>query len=315
MKRPAVGVIGAGRVGSVVAARLIDAGHRVVGVSARSEASRLRAATMLPGIAVLSPAEVAEAADLVVLAVPDDALVAVAEELAGAGVVRPGVVVVHTSGRHGLGALEALTRRGARPVALHPAMTFTGSAADLGRSCVWGVTAEDAERELASGLVATLGGTVLWVDEADRVRYHAALAHGANHLVTLVAQSMELLRGLGGGAALSAAGGASTSEDDAPTAADVLRPLLEAALGNALELGDAALTGPVARGDVTTVRAHVDALDAAPSSTLEAYTALARATADRAHVDGRLDATTRAAVHQATADATGATADRSTMEV
>ncbi|WP_375001872.1 Rossmann-like and DUF2520 domain-containing protein [Aeromicrobium sp. CTD01-1L150] len=296
MKRPAVGVIGAGRVGSVVAARLRAAGHEIVGVSARSDASRLRAATMLPDVPVLDPADVARRSEVLVLAVPDDALVALSEQLAGADAVRPGTVVAHTSGRHGLGALEALTRRGARPLALHPAMTFTGGTADLERTCVWGLTAADTDRDLAADLVQTLGGTVLWVDEADRVRYHAALAHGANHLTTLVAQSLELLRGIGHPA---------EGTTDAGMAAEVLRPLLEAALANALELGDAALTGPVARGDVTTVRAHVEALAEAPASTQDAYEALAQATAGRAEADGRLSAEAADAVREATGGGAG----------
>ena len=82
----------------------------------------------------------------------------------------------------------------------------------------------------------------MWIDESDRSLYHAALAHGANHLVTIVAQSMDLLRQAG-----------------ATDPAAVLRPLLGAALANALDFGDAALTGPVVRGDVTTIRAHADA--------------------------------------------------------
>lgn len=289
-QRPAlsVGIVGAGRVGSAVGAGLRSAGHDVVAVSARSDASLLRAATTLPGVPVMAPAAVAERADLLVLAVPDDALVALSEELAGSEAVRPGTVVAHTSGRHGLAALEALTRAGARAIALHPAMTFTGATTDLDRPCVWGLTAADADREVAETLVADLGGSVLWVDEADRVRYHAALAHGANHLVTLVAQSLELLRGVG--SSPTAAGS---------TAADVLRPLLEAALSNALTMGDAALSGPVARGDVTTVRAHVDALEHAPASTRDAYAAMARATADRAENDERLDARTADTVRDA----------------
>ena len=290
VQRPAlsVGIVGAGRVGSVVGAGLRSAGHDVVAVSARSDASLLRAATMLPGVPVAAPEEVAGRAELLVLAVPDDALVALAEELAGSGAVRPGTIVAHTSGRHGLAALEALTRVGARAIALHPAMTFTGASDDLHRPCVWGLTAADADREVAEALVTDLGGSVLWVDEADRVRYHAALAHGANHLVTIVAQSIELLRSVG-----SVPAGADS------TAADVLRPLLEAALANALAMGDAALSGPVARGDVTTVRAHVDALAEAPDSTRDAYAAMATATADRAERDERLDARTADAVRDA----------------
>lgn len=290
VQRPAlsVGIVGAGRVGSVVGAGLRSAGHDVVAVSARSDASLLRAATMLPGVPVMAPATVAERADLLVLAVPDDTLVALSEELAGSGAVRPGTVVAHTSGRHGLAALEALTRVGARPIALHPAMTFTGASDDLDRPCVWGLTAGDAERDIAQALVADLGGSVLWVEEDDRVRYHAALAHGANHLVTLVAQSLELLRGVG-----------SLPADADSTPADVLRPLLEAALANALAMGDAALSGPVARGDVTTVRAHVDAL--VDPSTRAAYAAMAAATADRAERDARIARSTADALRDAVA--------------
>jgi predicted short-subunit dehydrogenase-like oxidoreductase (DUF2520 family) len=244
-----------------------------VGVSGRSPASQLRIQTLLApidghSIDVLPPAEVAARADVLLLAVPDDALIRVAEELAS--VVRPGQVVLHTSGRHGTDALASLARAGARPIAFHPAMTFTGTEVDLDRTCVFGLTAAPSDRALAEELVAELGGTPMWIDEADRTLYHAALAHGANHLVTLVSQAMDLLRQAG-----SADPGA------------VMRPLLTAALDNSLAYGDAALTGPVARGDVTTIRAHADALGAEPD-TRDTYLALARATSRRAESDGRL---------------------------
>ena len=121
-------------------------------------------------------------------------------------------------------------------------MTFTGTAVDLPRlrDAIFGVTAGEAERAVTEQLVADLGGRSMWVAEDKRTLYHAGLAHGANHLVTLVTQAMEML---------SAAGG------DNP--ADTLRPLLNAALDNALAQGDAALTGPIVRGDVETVRAHL----------------------------------------------------------
>ncbi|MBC7633277.1 DUF2520 domain-containing protein [Aeromicrobium sp.] len=273
MTRLSLGVIGAGRVGAVLASRLRSAGHPLVGVTGRSQASLLRIRTLLPGVDVMTPAAVAAVSDIVILAVPDDSLIAAAEELASSGSVRPGQYVLHTSGRHGLDALASLTRLGARPIAFHPAMTFTGTPVDLDRRCVFGLTAAMDDRPLAAELVTDLGGTPMWVEEADRALYHAALAHGANHLVTLVAQSMDLLRTAG-------------SADPAA----VLRPLLCAALDNVLAYGDAALTGPVVRGDVTTIRAHIDALAAADidDSTVDAYLELARATAGRAEADGRL---------------------------
>ncbi len=286
MTRSSVGVVGAGRVGSVLAAKLRAAGHPIVGVSGRSPASQLRIQTLLPEVEVMAPGQVAARADVLLLAVPDDALIRVAEELAT--VVRPGQVVLHTSGRHGTDALAALARVGARTIALHPAMTFTGTDVDLDRTCVFGLTADPAERALAEELVAELGGTPMWIDEADRTLYHAALAHGANHLVTIVAQSMDVLRQAG-----------------ATDPAAVLRPLLGAALSNALDFGDAALTGPVVRGDVTTIRAHVDAFAEAgtPAATRDAYSSLARATAARAEADGRLAPAAARDIRQALSEA------------
>ena len=268
---PTTGVVGAGRVGSVLAARLRAAGYPVVAVSGSSPASQMRVETLLPGVEITSPAEVVRSADLVLVAVPDDSLARVAAELAVDA--RPGQVVVHTSGRHGLAALAPFAERGARTIALHPAMTFTGTGVDLDRSAVFGLTADDSVREAAEQLVADLDGTPVWIAESDRALYHAALAHGANHLVTLVAQSMDVLR--------------STGITD-PAA--VLRPLLTAALDNALAYGDAALTGPVVRGDVETVESHLAAFEASssPDATVESYVALARATAGRAESDGRL---------------------------
>jgi predicted short-subunit dehydrogenase-like oxidoreductase (DUF2520 family) len=268
-----VGVVGAGRVGAVVSAALRRAGHEVVAAAGESTASRERIATLLPGVPGGKPTDVARACDLLLLTVPDDMLENVITQLVGAGAIRPGQVVCHTSGRHGLAVLASATAVGARPIAMHPAMTFTGTDLDLDRlsGCVFGITAGEEEREYAESLVADLGGIPMWVPEDKRTLYHAGLAHGANHLVTLVSQAMELLA-------------ASGAEDPAAT----LRPLLGAALDNALAHGDAALTGPIVRGDVQTVQGHLrEILENAPA-TVPSYVAMAKATADRAVLDGRL---------------------------
>lgn len=269
----AVGVIGAGRVGAVMAATLRAAGHEVVGAAGESDASRGRIAALLPNVPVLKPSDVARRADLLLLTVPDDMLANVVTQLAASGAIREGQVVAHTSGAHGLAVLDPAKAVGARPIAIHPAMTFTGTDVDLPRlpGAVFGVTAGDAERELTEGLVADLGGTPMWVSEAKRTLYHAALAHGANHLVTLVAQAMEMLTAAG-----------------ADNPADTLRPLLTAALDNALANGDSALTGPIVRGDVETVRAHLAEIEATAPHTLGSYVAMARSTLDRVVTDGRL---------------------------
>src|ERR687893_344468 len=136
----------------------------------------------------------------------------------------------------------------------------------------YGVTAGTAATAaLAETLVADLGGRVVRVPEELRAVYHAGLAHGANHLVTLVTQAMGLLR-----------------ESGASDPAATLRPLLTAALDNALRMGDSALTGPIVRGDVETVRAHLEGIMLTQPGTLPAYVALGRATANAAVLDGRL---------------------------
>jgi predicted short-subunit dehydrogenase-like oxidoreductase (DUF2520 family) len=278
-----VGVVGAGRVGAVLAAKFRAAGHPIVGVSGRSAATRLRVQTLLPGVYTVSPIELAQRADILVLAVPDDALAEVAASLAVHS--RPGQVVLHTSGRHGLDVLRSFTKAGARVIAFHPAMTFTGTEVDLERTCAYGLSADPENRELAEALVAELEGTPEWIDDAARVAYHAALSHGANHLNTVVAQAMDVLRGSG------------VADPSA-----LLRPLLTAALDNALDYGDAALTGPVSRGDVATVRAHTEELTDTPD-VLDTYVALARATAARAAASGRIDPATAAALRQVLSEA------------
>jgi predicted short-subunit dehydrogenase-like oxidoreductase (DUF2520 family) len=212
--------------------------------------------------------------------------------LAASGAIRPGQYVVHTSGRHGLAVLAPAAAVGARPVALHPAMTFTGTDLDRPRlaGCVFGVTAGDAERPFVEALVADLGGRPMWVPEERRTLDHAGLAHGANHLVTLVAEAVEMLAAAGG---------------DSP--ADTLRPLLQAALDNALDYGDAALTGPIVRGDVRTVEAHLADLAEATPHAVPSYVAMARATVARAVADGRLLPIRAASLERVLDAATGTT--------
>ncbi len=271
-----VGIVGTGRVGAVLGAALANAGHEVTAAYAVSEASRTRAEALLPGVPLVTPAEVLADADLALLTVPDDVLPQLVNGLVSTGAVRAGQLLAHTSGRYGIGVLDPATRAGALPLALHPAMTFTGTSLDLSRlhGASFGVTAPEPLRPIAEALVLEIGGEPVWVDEEHRVLYHAALAHGANHIVTLVAESLDLLRAAG-------------IEDPAK----VLAPLVSAALDNALRDGDAALTGPVARGDAGTVAEHLRQIAAVSAESKEGYVALARLTALRALSAGRLKAT------------------------
>ena len=272
--RLGLGVIGAGKVGAVLGAALRAAEHAVVGVSAVSDASRERAENLLPGVPVLEIPDIIERSELVLLAVPDDALSPLVSGLAATGAWQAGQLVAHTSGRFGTAVLEPVRQAGAIPLALHPAMTFTGLSLDLTRlaDCSFGVTAPTAVLPIAQALVVEMGAEPVVIDEADRELYHAALAHASNHLVTIAAQSAELLQGIG-----------------VEQPARLLGPLMRASLENALASGEHALTGPVARGDTGTIEAHGRALerDAAPDLA-EAYRALSAATARRAVARGLL---------------------------
>ncbi len=263
-----VGLIGAGRAGTVVARAFDRVGHHCVAVNAVSLASRDRAARMLPSADVLDPIAVCEAADLVIVAIPDDAIEAAVAGLVGSGAIGRRHIVMHLSGRHGTAVLRPASELGAAVFAAHPAMTLHASPEDVQRllHCPFGVTAEGDALPIALALVYEIGGVPTVIAEADRVLYHAALAHASNHAVTLIAQSMEMLSSIG-----------------VDESGEYLRSLLAATVERVLAEGDAALTGPIARGDWATVRAHLAALLASdlPTSTLETYQALAAATATR----------------------------------
>jgi predicted short-subunit dehydrogenase-like oxidoreductase (DUF2520 family) len=279
MTRPArlaVGVVSAGRVGSVLGAALARAGHTVVAAAGISAESHARAERLLPGVPLKPPDEVVAAADLVLLAVPDDALPDLVSGLARTGAWRPGQIVIHTSGAYGVDVLRPAAEAGALGLALHPVMTFTGREEDLQRmaACTVGVTAapdDEVAWNVAEALTVEMGGEAVRVPEAARPLYHTALAHGSNHLATLVADCLDLL------------GGAGVENPER-----MLGPLLSAALDNALRHGDRALTGPVARGDAGTVRKHLAVLAEQAPDVLPTYVALARRTEVRAEAAGLL---------------------------
>src|SRR5882724_2139555 len=165
-----VGVVGAGRVGTALAVALQRAGHRIVAVSAVSEASLRRVGRALPDAAVRPPDEVIARADLILVTVPDDVLPGLVAGLCSAGADLAGRLLAHTSGRHGLAVLEPAARRGAIPLALHPVMTFTGRPDDVDRlaGISFGVTAPDQLRPVAEALVVEMGGEPVFIAEENR---------------------------------------------------------------------------------------------------------------------------------------------------
>jgi len=285
--RPArlmVGIISAGRVGTALGVALERAEHVVVACSAISTASRRFAERRLPDTPVLPVPDVAGSAELLLLTVPDSELADLVRGLAATGAVRRGTIVVHTSGANGISVLAPLTEQGCVPLAIHPAMTFTGADEDIARlsDTCFGITAADEiGYAIAQSLVLEIGGEPFGVREEARPLYHAALAHGSNHIVTVIADSLTALRSALAGQELLG----QELVGDAPggLAERVIGPLARAALENTLRRGQAALTGPVARGDAAAVAAHLRALHDIDPQLARAYCADSMRTAQRAH--------------------------------
>ncbi|OMC40349.1 oxidoreductase [Mycobacterium sp. IS-2888] len=284
--RPArlkVGIISAGRVGTALGVALERADHVVVACSAISHASRQRAQRRLPDTPVLSPPDVAAGAELLLLAVPDSELAGLVSGLAATSALRPGTIVAHTSGANGVGILAPLASD-CIPLAIHPAMTFTGSDEDISRlpdTCFGITAADDVGYAIAQSLVLEMGGEPFCVREDDRILYHAALAHAGNHIVAVLADALDALRAALRGSELL---GQQTVDDQPGGIAErIVGPLARAALENTLQRGQAALTGPVARGDAAAVAAHLAALDRVDPALANAYRVNALRTAQRAH--------------------------------
>ena len=282
--RLSIGIISAGRVGTALGVALERAEHVVVACSAISHASRRRAEQRLPDTTVLPPDQVAGRAELLLLAVPDTELPGLVSGLAATSAVRPGTIVAHTSGGNGIEVLAPLTEHGCIPLAIHPAMTFTGSDEDVARlsETCFGITAADeVGYAIAQSLVLEIGGEPFRVREDARTLYHAALAHSSNHVVTLLLDAVEALRAALSGQELL--GQELVGDGPGGIAERVIGPLARAALENSLQRGQAALTGPVARGDAGAVAGHLLALEEVDPQLAQAYRANALRTAQRAH--------------------------------
>ncbi|WP_152348537.1 Rossmann-like and DUF2520 domain-containing protein [Brevibacterium sp. CFH 10365] len=276
--RLGIGIIGCGRVGASIGAAWRQAGHAVIGVSATSAASLERAEDMLPGVPVLDPDEITERAELVLLAVPDDEIAPLVTGLSELGRIHAGQILVHCSGRYGADVLEAGTSLGALPIALHPSLTFTGTEVDLSRlrQATIAVTAPAPIRPVGEALVVELGAEPIDIAEADRPLYHAAITHASNHSITILTEAMELLTEAG------------VSDPSA-----VLHALVDASVANTMQNGPKALTGPISRGDVGTIEAHLAALSEFSLSrsnpaVRNSYIALARSTTAKALAMGRI---------------------------
>jgi predicted short-subunit dehydrogenase-like oxidoreductase (DUF2520 family) len=197
--RLGVGIVGAGRVGPVIGAALGGAGHAVVGISAVSQEARDRADAMLPGVPVLDVPTIVERSELVVLAVPAEQLADLVAGLAATGAWQPGQLVAHTAPGLGTAVLAPALAAGAIPLAISPAMAFTGTSLDLVRlrESWCAVTAPGPVLPIAQALVVEMGAEPVVVADADRAAYAQALDAAAGFSTAVVAESAQALRALG----------------------------------------------------------------------------------------------------------------------
>ena len=183
----------------MIGAALAGAGHALVGISATTDDERDRVESMLPGVPLLDAQQIVERSELVVIAVPDDQLVDLVAGLAALGAWQPGQLVLHTAAAFGVAVLDPARAAGAIPLAVHPALTFTGTSIDLARlRDSWcAVTAPTPVLPIAQALVVEMGAEPIVIDENDRVAYAEAVSAASQFSTAIVGQSVEALRAIG----------------------------------------------------------------------------------------------------------------------
>jgi len=284
-----VTIVGAGAVGRALARRLAARGFRIAAVVSRNAADARALADRVADDAGSRPTAAASvdalpgATRLVMLCVPDDAVPEVAAALADVDHPWPDTLAAHTSGALTTEALAPLAHRGASTLSFHPVQTFTArtppSAFD---GIVVTVEGDAAAQSVGEAVAARLGAQPVRVSRVEKARYHSAAALASNGLVALMAAVRDVL---------------ATADIEGDTAAAFVRPLVTETWRNLqAQSPEEALTGPVARGDRGTVRAHLAALSATAPHLVGLYVELAGEMLRLAERDGRLSADAAAAM-------------------
>ena len=255
MNLPAVAIVGAGRVGLSLARALLHSGHSVSVLTRREqrlpEPLEIASTRWGPIISTVS---------VVIIAVPDDQIPEVVDRIRELGVLGHRHVVIHLSGHLGRAVLEPLEQSGAGLGSMHPLQTFVDRDGGTPLRGVAAVLEGDLRAiSVARDLAVSMGMLPMALDTAHKARYHAAAVMASNYLVTLTAVAEKL-----------------AAEAGLTTARGMFLPLMRQTLLNlATHTPADALSGPIRRGDVGTVRAHLAALE---GEERELYVALGRET-------------------------------------
>ena len=282
-RKPCVAIVGAGCVGKSVGLLLRRGGFRILAVASRTRASTLEGVRFIgQGRAARSAVTAARGAEMVLISTSDDAIEPVCRQIAKGRGFRRGATVFHFSGALGSDALDSARRGGAFVAAVHPIQSFPTAEDGVKRMAGTVFSFEgDAEAEPAArDMVNTLGGRMIRIAPEMKALYHAACCAASNYAVCVTDLALELMESAG-------------IERDQAMAA--LLPLIRGTVSNMASLGvPAALTGPVARGDVKTLERHLAAMRDLPSAASELYRALALRALDAAQRKGRLPPTAAA---------------------
>jgi predicted short-subunit dehydrogenase-like oxidoreductase (DUF2520 family) len=271
-----ISLVGAGAAGTALLLALHRQGYVVVGVASRRIASARRCARWFACMTTEQAHLVAVAAQLVIIATPDEMIREVCEQIARQGGFRPGQVVLHLSGALASDALQAAREAGAAVMAMHPVQTFSGDPEQGAQSlsgAYFGLQGDAEALVVGHRLVAALSGHAVVIAEHDKPLYHAALCVAANYLVGLADVAVCMLERAG-------------VEKD--TALPLLLPLMQGALNNLQHVGlPHALTGPISRGDAATVAGHLQALQQQMPELLDVYRDFGRQVQQLAVRNGR----------------------------
>lgn len=269
LRKPTVALIGAGRVGSAIAVLLSRRGYRILGVAdVRKRKADLLAAKVGASLSTRSAARVSGLAELVFITTPDSAVELVCRRIAEAGKVRPGTVVIHTSGVLDSDALAAARDCGALALSLHPIQTFADPESAIKNlpGSFFGVEGDPGALAWGRRIAKDLGGKPILVAREHKALYHAAACVSSNYLVTLLEFTLCLLAEAGIPRAL---------------ALQAILPLVLTTVSNVQKVGiPRALTGPIERGDVGTIERQLRALQASLPEWLDVYESLGRHTVE-----------------------------------
>lgn len=267
--KPSVAIVGCGKVGTTLAIWLSDVGYGICGVASKSLSSAKQAAELAEsGNYSQTNWDITPQADIVFISTPDGIISDVCTEISDNRGFKENAVVLHCSGAHPSTILSAARDCGAVIGSMHPLQSFASINKEKNpfQGIVAAVEGEDDAVDAARQIAAELGATCYTIRTEAKMLYHASAVVASNYLVTLVGLAFKLI------------GVAGISDTDAFA---VLKPLINGTLGNIEKVGIvAALTGPISRGDVDTVRQHLEAMTAQSPELVSLYRALGTDTID-----------------------------------